>query len=178
MQISRTAALAIALAIGAPVAAIAADLPQRTGTREGRHARFSKLPPEQRAALRARVQEKIQTYLVVELSSKAGLDDKKSLQLGTAIKAHLERSEAARDDKRQALEALQGLIDQKAPDAALTAQIKAVLATTDREEHHQQLLADVAKFLTPTEQAKIVVALPEVMKDAMRLVRDARKDRE
>ena len=178
MQISRAAALALALAVVAPVAAVAADLPQRTGhgDHEGRRARFSKLPPEQRAALRARVQEKIQTYLVVELSSKAGLDDKKSLQLGTAIKAHLERTEAARDDKRQALEALQGLIDQKAPDAALTAQIKAVLAMNDREEHQQQLLADVAKFLTPTEQAKIVVALPGVMKDAMRLVRDARKN--
>jgi len=178
MQISRAAALALALAVVAPVAAIAADLPQRTGQHEGRHARFSKLPPEQRAALRARVQEKIQTYLVVELSSKAGLDDKKSLQLGTALKAHLERNDAARDDKRQALEALQGLIDQKAPDAAISAQIKAVLAMNGREEQQQLLLADVAKFLTPTEQAKIVVALPGVMKDAMRLVRDARKDRE
>ncbi len=177
MQISRAAALAIALAVVAPVAAIAADLPQRSGKHEGRHGRLSKLPPEQREALRARVQEKIQTYLVVELSSKAGLDEKKSLQLGTAIKAHLARMETARDDKHQALEALQGLVDQKAPDAAVSAQIKAVLSITDREQAQQQLLADVAKFLTPTEQAKIVIAMPEVMKDAMRLVRDARKDR-
>ena len=181
MQIPRTAAFALAFALAVPVAAFAADLPQAAdlqGQHEGRRARFSKLPPEQRAALRARVQEKIQTYLVVELSSKAGLDDKKSLQLGTAMKAHLERTDAARDDKHQALEVLKGLIDQKAADAALTTQIKAVMSMSDREEQQQQLLANVAKFLTPTEQAKIVVALPEVMKDAMRLVRDARKDRE
>ena len=86
--------------------------------------------------------------------------------------------ESARDDKRQAREALQALVDQKAGDAAISAQIKAVLDSNGREAQQQLLLADVAKFLTPTEQAKVVIALPEVMKDAMRLVRDARKDRE
>ena len=130
MQISRAAALVLALAVTAPVAAIAGDT--------GSHA------------------------------------DK----LSTAVKAHLERMEAARDDKRQAIEALQGLIEQKAPDTALLAQIKVVGASGDREAQQQQLVTDVAKFLTPTEQAKLIVALPEVMKDAMRLVREARKDRE
>ena len=181
MQISRAAALVLALAVTAPVAAIAGDTgshADKQDKREARRARLSKLPPEQREALRARVQEKIQTYLVVELTSKAGLDQKKSVQLSTAVKAHLERMETARDDKRQAIEALQGLIEQKAPDAALLAQIKVVGASGDREAQQQQLVTDVAKFLTPTEQAKLIVALPEVMKDAMRLVREARKDRE
>ena len=187
MQISRAAALVLALAVTAPVAAIAGDTgshadkqgkQDKQDKREARRARLSKLPPEQREALRARVQEKIQTYLVVELTSKAGLDQKKSVQLSTAVKAHLERMETARDDKRQAIEALQGLIEQKAPDAALLAQIKVVGASGDREAQQQQLVTDVAKFLTPTEQAKLIVALPEVMKDAMRLVREARKDRE
>lgn len=178
MQISRTAALVLALAVTAPVVAIAADAPNATDARDHKHdkrkARFARMSPEQRAALHARVQDKLATYVVVELTSKAGLDEKKSVQLSSAVKAHLERMHASRTEKREAVENLRNLIDSKANDAALNAQIAVVSAAGNREDQHEQLLTDLSRFLTATERAKIVVALPEVMRDAMKLVREAR----
>lgn len=175
MQFSRAFAFALAVAVVVPVAAVAADLPQAGLQDKKLKHRLGKLSPEQRGELRARVQDKLSTYLVVELSQRAGLDDKKSVQLGTAVKAHLARMEAAREAKHKARDTLKQLVDSKANDAALQAQIKAVLGTASRDEQQDLFIADIGKFLSATEQAKIVVALPEVMKDAMRLVREARR---
>jgi hypothetical protein len=144
--------------------------------RKERGERAGRLSPEERAALRDRVQQKIQTYLTVELSSRAGLDEKKALQLGAAIKAQQERRQATREKKHAELQKLRDLVQQKAADAALKAQVKAVVDQSDREEQLQALLDDTAKFLTPLEQAKIVVAWPDVMKDARRLIAQARRE--
>ena len=127
-----------------------------------------------RGELRARVQQKVQTYLTVELSSRAGLDEKKSLQLSSAIKAHMERKQQAREGKKTEFQKLRALVDNKGADAALKAQIRVVADQSQQEEQLQQLLDDTAKFLTPTEQAKVMLALPEVMKDTMRMIREAR----
>ena len=149
----------------------------RGGRRHGGEGRKGGgMSEEQRGALRERVQQKIQTYLTVELSSRAGLDEKKSLQLGTAIKAQMERRQATREKKHAELQKLRDLVQQKAADAALKAQVKAVVDQSDREEQLQALLDDTAKFLTPLEQAKIVVAWPDVMKDARRLIAQARRE--
>lgn len=189
MQTIRSLALLLAVVLVIPTIAVATEAPsspaadpvqdRRHGKRGdgGRGERRAKLPPEQRSALRERVKGKIQTYLTVELSSRAGLDEKKSLQLGSAIKAHLERKEAARGGRREAVAKLRELVDGKAADAALKSQMKAVI-----EMHHQQealdtLLDETARFLTPTEQARMLVALPDVMKDAMNLMREARGTR-
>ncbi len=176
MQISRAFAFALAVAV-VPTAAAAADLPPAGLHDKKLKHRLGKLSPEQRGALRARVQDKLATYLVVELSQRAGLDEKKGVQLSAAVKAHLARVEAARATKHQARETLKQLVDSKATDAALQAQIKAVLGAADRDEQQGEFIADLGRFLSATEQAKIVVALPEVMKDAMHLVREARHNK-
>jgi hypothetical protein len=72
---------------------------------------------------------------------------------------------------------LKELVDQKANDAALKAQMKTVLDSHGREQAMDDLAVELGKFLTPTEQAKVMVAFPEVMKDAMRLIREARGGR-
>ena len=190
LPLPRIAALILAAAVVVPAVAIATDAPpaqnagamapgggRQHGQKGEQRARFSKLPPEQRAELRERVKGKIQTYLTVELSSRAGLDEKKSLQLGSAIKAHLERKEAARTSRRDAFAKLRELVDSKAADAALKAQMKTVVDTHSKGEAMDSLLDETAKFLTPTEQAKVMVAFPDVMKDAMKLVREARGKR-
>lgn len=152
----------------------------RGGRRHGdeeRRRRGGALSDEQRGALRERVQQKIQTYLTVELSSRAGLDEKKSLQLGAAIKAQMQRRQAAREKKRAEMQKLRELLDSKAADAALRAQVKSVVDQSDREEQLQALLDETARFLTPTEQAKVVLAWPEVMRETRRLILQARRDR-
>jgi Spy/CpxP family protein refolding chaperone len=190
LSLPRIAALILAAAVVVPAVAIATDAPPaptagavgpggRHQGQQGGHKgqRFSKLPPEQRAELRERVKGKIQTYLTVELSSRAGLDEKKTLQLGSAIKGHLERKEATRTTRREAFAKLRELVDGKAADAALKAQMKTVVDTHSKGEAMDSLLDETAKFLTPTEQAKVMVAFPDVMKDAMKLVREARGKR-
>lgn len=188
MKTPRTLALALAAALAIPAAAVANDVvtaqnaagpgqgPQGKMGRQGK-GRFAQMNPEERAALRDRVKQKIQTYLTVELSSRAGLDDKKALQLGSAIKGHLEKREVARKTRHEAFVKLKELVDQKANDAALKAQMKTVLDSHGREQGMDDLAVELGKFLTPTEQAKVMVAFPEVMKDAMRLIREARGGR-
>lgn len=132
---------------------------------------------EERGALRERVQQKIQSYLTVELASRAGLNEEKTLQLGAAIKAQMQRRQATREKKRDEMKKLRELVEAKAADAALKAQVKSVVDQGDREEQLQALLDDTSKFLTPTEQAKVVLAWPEVMKETRRLIANARRDR-
>jgi len=179
-------ALALAAVLAIPAVAVANDVvttqnrpgqgPQGQMGRQGK-GRLAQMNPEERAALRERVKQKIQTYLTVELSSSAGLDEKKSLQLGAAIKGHLEKREAARKTRHDAFVKLKELVDQKANDAALKAQMKTVLDSHGREQAMDDIAVELGKFLTPTEQAKVMVAFPEVMKDAMRLIREARGGR-
>jgi hypothetical protein len=186
--------VAVVGALAVPTIAIAGDDAAGAGAGQGRQGRRlargdgreergergergGRLSPEERTALRERVQQKIQNYLTVELASRAGLDEKKSLQLGAALKAQMERRQAAREKKRNEMKKLRELLEGKANDAALKNQIKAVVDQHDREEQLMALLDDTAKFLTPAEQAKVVVAWPEVMKDARRLIADARRDR-
>jgi hypothetical protein len=131
MKTPRTLALALAAALAIPAVAVANDVVttqnkagpgagqglQGQPGRQGK-GRIAQMNPEERAALRDRVKQKIQTYLTVELSSRAGLDEKKSLQLGTAIKGHLEKREASRKTRHEAFVKLKELVDQKANDAA------------------------------------------------------------
>lgn len=129
-----------------------------------------------RAEIRERVQAKIQSYLTVELASRAGLDQSKSVQLGTAIKAQMERKQKAHQARKVQVEKLRDLLDSKSPDAAVKAQLKLVM-DAGQQGDRQALLDDTSRFLTATEQAKVMLALPEVMKDARRLVREARGER-
>jgi hypothetical protein len=129
-----------------------------------------------RAGMRERVQQKIQSYLTVELATRAGLDEKKSVALGGALKAHMERRKAAHQAQKAELEKLKGLMN-GGNDAAIKGQLGVLAEKRQAGQNLKPLLDDTARFLTPTEQAKVLVALPEVMKDAKKLVREARAER-
>lgn len=167
-----TAAAAVR-ATGSPPVPPESSSPATRGDRPGERGERGERGGEG-GELRARVQQKIQTYLTVELSARAGLDEKKSLQLSGAIKAHMERKQHARAGKKAELQKLRALVDSKGADAAIKAQITAVADQSQREEQLQQLIEDTGKFLTPTEQARIIIALPDVMKDTMSMIREAR----
>ena len=181
---SRTSRVFVVVgALSMPTLAAAADhgvLPESPSSspsssptwRQGR--RMAQLSPEQRAAMRDRIKEKIQTYLTVELSTRAGLDDKKSMQLGAVIKEHLKKKEVARTSRHEAREKLRQLVEQKASDAALVAQIHATVDSLGKERALDDVIKELGAFLTPTEQAKVLLAFPEVVKDAKRLIKEAR----
>ncbi len=178
-KIVATLAISVAAAIAiAPVAASANKPAHKlAGEHGGKHHKrgghFADLTPEQRAELKARVQTKMQTYVATELSTRIGLDAQKSAKLHEALKAHGERRHKAKSERRAAMEKLRSMADHQAPDAELKAQLKQAVEQ-DREEALQALLDDTSKCLTPTEQAKLVTAFPEVMKEARTLVKKAK----
>lgn len=131
--------------------------------------------PQRREEIRQRVQQKVRTFLAVELSSKLSLDDAKSMKLADAIEAHMTRRRAGRDEVKLEAQKLRELLDKKAPDAQVKAQLDVVVKKHTRGEDVEGLLADTAKFLSVTEQARLALALPEVMRDVREMMRDARR---
>jgi hypothetical protein len=125
---------------------------------------------------RARIQQKVKTYLTLELSSRLNLDDKRSLQLASAVQAHMERRRISREQARAEMDKLRSLIDKKAPDAQVKAQLDAVVKEQDRGEDLRALLADTGKFLSVQEQAKLALAAPEVLKGMRQMMREARRE--
>lgn len=156
-----------------PVFAQAPDGSPRGPGRRGRRGRLS---PEERQRIEQEVRRKMETYLTVELSSQLGLDEKKALQLAEVIKRQGDKKETAHEQMRAEMQALRDLVEKKASDAALKAQMKKVADVRKAREDLDGLLADTAKFLTPTEQAKLMLAFPRVMKDMRHMMRAARRD--
>lgn len=163
------AALALALAVGLPggfaLPAVAQRPPAQGSGPRG----------EMRPEIRERVKQKIQTYLTVELSTRLGLDQKKSLQLGQALAAHMERRQQQRQRLKAEAQKLRGLVDAKAADAQLKSQLDIVIGLAGRDDEVQRLLQETSKFLTVTEQAQLALAMPEVMRDMRHMMREGRR---
>ena len=130
-----------------------------------------------RAEMRERVEQKIQTYLTVELSSRMALDEKKSLKLSEAIKAQMKRKQERREKLKGEMNKLRDLVDKKAPDGQVKSQLDVVTGLAGRDEDMHDFLNDTSKFLTVQEQARLAIAFPEIMKDVHQLVREARGKR-
>ncbi len=133
--------------------------------------RAGKLSPTERDALRAEVQRKVQTYVTVELSTALGLDQKRALQLSDIVKVHMERRQQARQELRAEHQKLEQLVLSSADDKALSAQIKVVTDKASKVDEPGLLLVDTAKILSVKEQAKLVLAVPKVMKDIGKMMK-------
>lgn len=160
--------LAVAALLSSVPAAAQDGFPFDRGAGRPKGARLS---PEERERVRAEVQRKVKTYVAVELSSRLGLDEKKAMRLSEAVGAHMERKAAARKALRQEHEKLRQLVEQGADDKALSAQIQSVSRRAAAMDVHDELLADCATFLTVKEQAKLVLAVPDVMREVGRMAR-------
>lgn len=159
------AALGLALVLGIPAGVAlpaAAQVPPPQA-----HGRRGEMRPE----IRERVRQKMQTYLTVELSSRLGLDQKKSLQLGDAIQAHMQRRQEQRQRLKAEAQKLRGLLDAKAGDAQVKTQLDMVIGLAGRDDEIQRFLQETGKFLTVQEQAKLALAFPEIMKDMRHMMR-------
>jgi len=128
--------------------------------------------PGNRDEMRARIQQKAQTFLTVELSSRLGLDEKKSVRLASSIKDQMERRHARQKKMRDEAQKLRGLVDSKAGDAQIKAQLDLVVSSAQKDQDIKDLLADTGKYLTVTEQAKLALALPEILRDMRGMMRD------
>lgn len=144
--------------------------PKRKGAKGGR---FS---PEEREALQAEVERKIDTFLTVELSTRLGLTDEKALKLSRLLKARREQRQQDRKTTRQEYKKLQELVDAGASDAQLKAQTATVVAAHRKSRDNEDLLGETAKFLTPREQALLVLAFPHLQQETQRMLKQARRD--
>lgn len=143
--------------------------PGGPGGREGPFA-------ERREEMRERVEQKIKTYLTVELSTRLALDQKRALQLGDAVQRHMARKHERREKTRVEVEKLRDLVEKKAPDAQVKAQLDTVVGLAGKDDDLHAFLGDVGKFLNVTEQAKLALAMPDIMRDVQRMVRDVRRE--
>lgn len=131
---------------------------------------------ERREEVRQRVEQKIKTYLTVELSSRLALDQKRALQLSDAVQRHMDRMHERREKMRAEADKLRDLVEKKAPDAQVKAQLDTVVGLAGKDDDLHAFLGDAAKFLNVTEQAKLALAMPEIMRDVHRMVKDVRKE--
>jgi hypothetical protein len=125
--------------------------------------------------LRKRVGRKMQAYLTAELSSRAALNNDKTAQLQQTVAAFMERRQQARANRREQMNQLRNLVQSKATDAQLNAQLAAV-ANSAPPDDLGDLMAATSKYLSPHEQALVVMAIPEVLRDARQLMRQGRDD--
>lgn len=127
--------------------------------------------------IREQVQEKIAAFMVGELTSRLNLDAAKSAKLSDALKAHMERKHANEKAMHEAMKKLQELVDNKAPDAQVKQQLDVLLGVKASEgDEIGAFVSETQKFLSVQEQAKMALAMPDIMKEVGRMRRELREE--
>ncbi len=172
----------LVFAVASPALAIPQSPPARDGRgvddfpdRRERRTRGKKLTREQRAALEAKIERRIDTFVTVELSSELGLDEKEALKLLGAWREHRAAGKTANRAVRDHAKRLGELIDAKAADAQVAAQMKTLEASMDKRVEPNDLLAKTRAFLTVRQQAQLLLAIPQVEHQVRRMMRKARR---
>jgi hypothetical protein len=174
----KTLACALALLVTAPALAQTSPAPTAPPAPATRGEKLrARLDPAERERLRGEVERKLQTYITVEASSRLGLDEKKTLKLSEAVKAHLQQKREAHKTTKRELEKLRQLVDQNAGEAALQAQTKAVVDAHDGVDDSTKLFDETRRFLSAKEQAKLVIALPQMRREMRRMMMEAMHER-
>jgi hypothetical protein len=150
--------------------------PHARGPAHGRERRHAKLSPEERAAKKREIAQKVDTLLVVELSTRLKLSDDKTLKLKSALQQNRDAREARRATIEGERTNLRALVDKSASDGELLAQSKK-LAALINDKGDVDLFEQTAKFLTPKEQAQLMLTLPELRQEVRGLAREARGHR-
>ncbi|OGQ18193.1 MAG: hypothetical protein A2138_15225 [Deltaproteobacteria bacterium RBG_16_71_12] len=98
------------------------------------------------------------------------------MQLGDAVQRHMDRQHQRRERMHSEADKLRQLVEKKAPDAQVKAQLDTVVGLAGKDDDLHAFLGDAGKFLNVTEQAKLALSMPDIMRDVHRLVRDARRE--
>ena len=148
IQLSMKPLVVVALAALLAVPALAGD---QTEARQGAREEF-----------RGRVQAKIGAWLTTEITTRVGLDSAKSKQLADAIGAHMQRKMQRGKQLKSEMQKLRALVDGKAADAQVKAQLDVVVGASSRDDDVHELLRDTARFMSVQEQARLALAMPEI----------------
>ena len=153
-------------------------LPAVAGERANQEKRADKTeaPEGKRDELRARVQEKIGTWLTTEISTRVSLDSSKSAKLSESIRAHMQRKQVRGKQLRQEMQLLRALVDGKAPDAQVKSQLDVVIGVSSRDDDVHELLRETARFMSVQEQARLALAMPEIMQELKKVMRETRRE--
>jgi hypothetical protein len=125
---------------------------------------------KKRKMRREKVQRKMQTFVVLELSSALDLDEKRALKLATAVKEVGEERQKAHQKLRADMKALRGLLEEEASDGKIKKQLDRVLeGRKAAQKQDELLLVKTRSFLSVKEQAKLALAMPKVMSQMRRM---------
>lgn len=145
------------------------------GEKSGKgHKNHKKLSPEEREKKHAEIQRKVKVYILAELSSRLNLDDRKTNLLSDVIDKQMQERDANHKAMREEMKNLRGLVEKNADDAQLRTSIQKLASLRDNSDHIASFVQDTTSFLTTKEQAQLVVALPEVMRDLKKMKRGHR----
>lgn len=133
-----------------------------------------KRSPADREARRAELEQKVDTYITVELASQIGLSNDKALKLADALKARRASRKTRREATMAEYQKLKELVDKGAPEKDIKAQTARTVEAGRAMRDEDDVLDDTAKFLTPMEQAKLVLAFPHVRREMKQLMKDGR----
>ena len=127
---------------------------------------------EKRDEMRDRMQHKMQAYVTAELSSRLGLDEKKTLKLSATVRSHMEKRHERQKKLADEAQKLRGLVEGKASDAEVKKQLDVVLGAAGHEQDIRDLMNESATYLSVTEQAKLALAIPEIIHDVRRMMHE------
>ena len=140
------AAALLAGALLAPALLRAEDKAEKPAQEEGHH-----------GGMRAKFKEKL------------GLTDEQESKLKALRRAHREASESAKNDLQAAMRKLGDQLEDKASEKDLSATLDKIKAGRRAlRDAQDKFEADAAAVLTPTQRAKMVVAMGRMMKGGMR----------
>lgn len=127
----------------------------------GRH---QKLTPEQRQERfemhKTKLAEKVRTKLAPRLK----LDDATTAQLVTILQDGMTERHVAKQKVHTQRKALRELVKSGADDATLDTAIANLRRSMEAMPKHDAIFDDVARILTPTQQAKFILASHKILK--------------
>lgn len=157
-----------------PLAFETSDQPQ-LARRPPRHKK--RLSPKERKKLQEKVRKRVDTFVTVELATELDLDQKTALLLLDAWRAHRDAVTSDHQAAKKAAEALSEALQSGASDAVIKKRTEALRAQFPKRNEADDLLERTRGFLSVRQQAKLLLAYPQIQREVRRMMRRARKHR-
>ena len=149
----------------------AIHLAKKNGPKKGK---FNKAKREKR---RAKVEKKIRTYLVLELTDALDLDASMALKLSSNIEKTQAEQHVLREKAHKAMEKLKDMVEnEKSTDSDLKKQTqKAQKAMKKARKMNEALFESISDLLNPRQQAQLLLVGPEIHGKIHHMLQKARR---
>lgn len=126
---------------------------------------------------RAKVEKKIRTFLVVELTDALELSDELAVKLANTIKETQGEQHRLREKAHEHMKTLKDMLaDESSSDGALKKQATKTQKAMKKAQKMDEALFDaISGMLTPRQQAKLVLVGPQIRGKIHRMLQRARK---